>query len=185
LASRVSVERACAIVIEGKTGLRAVAPNPAISLRRSSGNLGLVIGPMRTIFYLICPAATPWPGRLKKGHFFAANGLAHVISPPPAASRPDMMLSAGVAELVDALDLGSSDESCGGSSPSARTKRFQRLPNEYWRACFPGWGFGSAAPPAQAFRPRVDPIDNVAAIRPDESGRRLTPCRSPKPSPRD
>jgi hypothetical protein len=37
------------------------------------------------------------------------------------------MLSAGVAELVDALDLGSSDESCGGSSPSARTKRFQRL----------------------------------------------------------
>src|ERR1700722_8731241 len=32
-----------------------------------------------------------------------------------------MMLSAGVAELVDALDLGSSDESCGGSSPSART----------------------------------------------------------------
>jgi hypothetical protein len=33
------------------------------------------------------------------------------------------MLSAGVAELVDALDLGSSDESCGGSSPSARTKK--------------------------------------------------------------
>jgi hypothetical protein len=39
------------------------------------------------------------------------------------APRPDMMRSAGVAELVDALDLGSSDESCGGSSPSARTKR--------------------------------------------------------------
>jgi hypothetical protein len=32
-------------------------------------------------------------------------------------------IQAGVAELVDALDLGSSDESCGGSSPSARTKR--------------------------------------------------------------
>ena len=31
------------------------------------------------------------------------------------------MLSAGVAELVDALDLGSSGESRGGSSPSART----------------------------------------------------------------
>ena len=28
---------------------------------------------------------------------------------------------AGVAELVDAPDLGSGDESCGGSSPSART----------------------------------------------------------------
>ena len=36
-------------------------------------------------------------------------------------------IHAGVAELVDALDLGSSDESCGGSSPSARTKRRQRL----------------------------------------------------------
>ena len=30
--------------------------------------------------------------------------------------------SAGVAELVDALDLGSSGESRGGSSPSARTR---------------------------------------------------------------
>src|ERR1700681_3998289 len=49
--------------------------------------------------------------------FFAADRLAHVISPPPAASRPKMMRSAGVAELVDALDLGSSDESCGGSRP--------------------------------------------------------------------
>ena len=31
------------------------------------------------------------------------------------------MLKAGVAELVDALDLGSSDFSRVGSSPSART----------------------------------------------------------------
>ena len=38
-----------------------------------------------------------------------------------------MQIHAGVAELVDALDLGSSDESCGGSSPSARTKRLSRL----------------------------------------------------------
>ena len=45
-------------------------------------------------------------------------------------------IHAGVAELVDALDLGSSDESCGGSSPSARTKRFQRLPDEFWRTFF-------------------------------------------------
>ena len=42
------------------------------------------------------------------------------------AAEHDAIL-AGVAELVDALDLGSSDESCGGSSPSARTKRRQRL----------------------------------------------------------
>jgi hypothetical protein len=70
------------------------------------------------------PAVTPCPGAVKKGHFFAAEVVAHVISPPPAASRPGMdAFHAGVAELVDALDLGSSDESCGGSSPSARTKR--------------------------------------------------------------
>ena len=42
-------------------------------------------------------------------------------------STPRDAILAGVAELVDALDLGSSDESCGGSSPSARTKRRQRL----------------------------------------------------------
>ncbi len=33
---------------------------------------------------------------------------------------------AGVAELVDALDLGSSGESRGGSSPSARTSLRER-----------------------------------------------------------
>jgi hypothetical protein len=61
-------------------------------------------------------------------HFFAADRKAHDISRPPAALRPDFdAIQAGVAELVDALDLGSSDESCGGSSPSARTKRLQRL----------------------------------------------------------
>ncbi len=82
--------------------------------------------------------------------FFDAQRRAHVISPPPAASRPDMMLLAGVAELVDALDLGSSDESRGGSSPSARTKRVSRLPDE-----FPGDRFArvtSAKPPVPARR---------------------------------
>jgi len=34
----------------------------------------------------------PGPGLSKTGHFFAANRSAHVISPPPAASRSDMML---------------------------------------------------------------------------------------------
>ena len=33
-------------------------------------------------------------------------------------------LAAGVAELVDAPDLGSGGESRGGSSPSARTTSF-------------------------------------------------------------
>jgi hypothetical protein len=38
------------------------------------------------------------------------------VQVPPGPPR------AGVAELVDALDLGSSGASCGGPSPSARTK---------------------------------------------------------------
>ena len=39
-----------------------------------------------------------------------------------AIDAADLALSdAGVAELVDALDLGSSIERCGGSSPFART----------------------------------------------------------------
>ena len=45
----------------------------------------------------------------------------HIFGNHARALRADMMLSAGVAELVDALDLGSSDESRGGASPSART----------------------------------------------------------------
>jgi hypothetical protein len=58
-------------------------------------------------------------GRPKTASYFSAlcSGI---------AAGHDAIL-AGVAELVDALDLGSSDESCGGSSPSARTKRRQRL----------------------------------------------------------
>src|ERR1700686_4340653 len=43
-----------------------------------------------------------------------------LVSCSGIAAGPDAV-HAGVAELVDALDLGSSDESCGGSSPSART----------------------------------------------------------------
>src|SRR5436309_4789664 len=82
---------------------------------------------MRTIFGSKCPAIADAAKAAEMGDFFAANACAHVIQPPPAASRPDMMLLAGVAELVDALDLGSSDESCGGSSPSARTTLEQRL----------------------------------------------------------
>ena len=39
----------------------------------------------------------------------------------PAPVLAGTVLLAGVAELVDARDLGSRDESRGGSSPSART----------------------------------------------------------------
>src|SRR4029077_9201355 len=59
------------------------------------------------------------------------------------ASRPDMMRAAGVAELVDALDLGSSDESCGGSSPSARTKRWQAFARRFPEDLIPIRDFGS------------------------------------------
>ena len=45
-------------------------------------------------------------------------------------------MNADMAELVDALDLGSSDESCGGSSPSARTTRRSRLRKNDWRIDF-------------------------------------------------
>ena len=70
-----------------------------------------------------CPLAGACDIRRQRAIFLLRTGEPHVISPPPATPRPNMMLLAGVAELVDALDLGSSDESCGGSSPSARTRR--------------------------------------------------------------
>ena len=49
------------------------------------------------------------------------------------ARRPILAIGRGflgrarVAELVDALDLGSSIARCGGSSPSARTMSTRRL----------------------------------------------------------
>src|SRR5688500_8290975 len=56
-------------------------------------------------------------------HFSRAPRKRHVISRAarPIFVQPRGALRAGVAELVDALDLGSSDASRGGSSPSART----------------------------------------------------------------
>ena len=49
-------------------------------------------------------------------------------APPEAVSGRDPSLVegifAGVAELVDAVDLGSTAEKRGGSSPSARTKKW-------------------------------------------------------------
>jgi hypothetical protein len=74
----------------------------------------------------------PWTDLVQGMSVIDSNNLEHDWPPEnrftlfgyhARASRSDMMLLAGVAELVDALDLGSSDESCGGSSPSARTKR--------------------------------------------------------------
>jgi hypothetical protein len=76
------------------------------------------------IFRRICPSFGG-PGRASpKPPFFCCEQVGPCYKPAARgiAAGPDAIL-AGVAELVDALDLGSSDESCGGSSPSARTKR--------------------------------------------------------------
>ena len=43
------------------------------------------------------------------------------VGPEPCLLTPPSCGRAGVAELADALDLGSSDENRGGSSPPART----------------------------------------------------------------
>jgi hypothetical protein len=40
----------------------------------------------------------------------------------PRAAMAALAATAGVAELADALDLGSSDANRGGSSPPARTR---------------------------------------------------------------
>jgi hypothetical protein len=112
----------------------AAAPIPASNRRRSSRRFRSAMVRCGSFSAYDVQSAAIGAGGWR--HFFAANRRAHVISPPPAASRPDNDAIAGVAELVDALDLGSSDESCGGSSPSARTKRFQRLQEVCSRACF-------------------------------------------------
>ena len=56
--------------------------------------------------------------------FFVAQGDQADIEPQKQIGLVKPALAAGVAELVDAPDLGSGDESRGGSSPSARTTSF-------------------------------------------------------------
>src|SRR5262245_63249536 len=55
----------------------------------------------------------------ESAYFPCAHSFTRDIS--RAARSAPRVPSAGVAELVDARDLGSRDESRGGSSPSART----------------------------------------------------------------
>ena len=79
---------------------------------------------------------------------------------------------AGVAELVDALDLGSSDESCGGSSPSARTIIVNNL------AAMPGQNPQAAAVVIRTNQLLVEPVigpPQVAARRRGMDGRQLHP----------
>src|ERR1041384_3230825 len=89
-----------------------------------------------------------------------------------------MQIHAGVAELVDALDLGSSDESCGGSSPSARTKRSHQA---FARRISGEPALGRFAEPtgARPFRPRVDHFENCphANRRRTRAKRRFEPMQ--------
>jgi hypothetical protein len=133
-----AVGRPCAWPSAGSSMPSEAAPNPAISSRRSNRKFRLVMRPIRTIFRVRCPVAAVWPNAAGTGHFFAANARPHAISRRPRHRRRTYdALHAGVAELVDALDLGSSDESCGGSSPSARTKRFQAFARRFLEDLFP------------------------------------------------
>src|SRR6185312_14098841 len=99
--------------------------------------------------------------------------------------------SAGVAELVDALDLGSSDESCGGSSPSARTILFARAAPE--SACAVsstlllagarGGNQGAEkrpADPCSRICPSFDLPNSSIARQPVCSGWRGWPCVGPE-----
>ena len=52
----------------------AAAPSPAISSRRSSGKICALPWPMRTIFRGYVQLRGLSAGRLRNGHFFAANG---------------------------------------------------------------------------------------------------------------
>src|SRR5258706_12726486 len=111
------------------------------------------IAGMRPIFCWICPASAPISEQLQKGPFFCCEPVSPCYKPAARgiAAGHDAIL-AGVAELVDALDLGSSDESCGGSSPSARTKRLRRLHQRSPESLFPDFGIGFAAHRRKALR---------------------------------
>ena len=61
------------------------------------------------------------------GGRIVAYRLALAPAPILAIGRAPSGVRAGVAELVDALDLGSSIARCGGSSPFARTNSEQGL----------------------------------------------------------
>src|SRR5204863_5217450 len=112
----------CAAVPPGSSRPGKPAPHAAISSRLFKPNLSLAMRPIRTIFEVDCPVAALWPKAAGMGHFFAAKGGPHAISPRRRhRGRNNDDIQAGVAEVVEALDVGSSVVGCGGSSTSART----------------------------------------------------------------
>src|SRR5204862_3709040 len=100
----------CAVLPPGSIRPSEAAPNPTNSSRRSNRKICLVMRPIRTIFEVRCPVAAYRLDAPDMGHFFAVKGRPHDISPRPRhRGRTNDAIQAGVAELVDALDLGSSD----------------------------------------------------------------------------
>jgi hypothetical protein len=124
---------------------------------------------MRTIFGTICPAA----GANRK--LLRTDGSCYKPAARGIAAKHDAVLDAvlaGVAELVDALDLGSSDESCGGSSPSARTIIVNNL------AAMPGQNPQAAAVVIRTNQLLVEPVigpPQVAARRRGMDGQQVYP----------
>ena len=111
---------------------------PTNRRRRSHGQERLVLAEHRGLLHDL-PNAVLW---LKETNAQLHDNVHREAAARGIAAGP-MMLSAGVAELVDALDLGSSDESCGGSSPSARTKRWQAFARRFPEDLIPIRDFGS------------------------------------------
>ena len=66
---------------QARSGPARPRPSPAISSRRSSGNLGLAIGPMRTIFCCVCPSCDALPRCCQKGPFFCCGGVGSCYKP--------------------------------------------------------------------------------------------------------
>ena len=68
---------------------RQVRPKPRAGSGRKIRGFMARCGPCSR---WISPAIVPTQSVARSGHFFAANRQAHAISPPPAASRPVLML---------------------------------------------------------------------------------------------
>ena len=80
---------------------------------------------------------------------FLLHAVRPVAKTPSSASERNG--PAGVAELVDALDLGSSDSRRGGSSPSARTISIGHGVRHGPRTARSARGLGSAVKAAASF----------------------------------
>jgi hypothetical protein len=107
---------------EGEGRFRAMASYEAGRDRCCKGVPGRGVGPVLAQARCSFQGRTGFASRnLTREKFKLAPSDLRAIEPHPAATPEPPRLLAGVAELVDASDLGSDGASRGGSSPSART----------------------------------------------------------------